>query len=271
MKFKVIDLHCYFDTSVNNQFDLCSSFESSEYPLFNQIEPFSLDQYDFEISSVFFAPNPADFKEPEIYNEKVIGSIELIRSEYNIPAYGYALLNLYEKCIEVVQDMLNEKIIIGAKLEPYIQKISFKKKDRSEIMEKLKNVTEKLVEKNKLLYISTGLSESSMPTDIYRFAKQFPNLKVILGHAGHNDGYIEAVNVMKKKSSLLLETSMAPAINQLRLVQKYSSSRRILFGSSTPLSDIKYELSKILLISEKEEDLRNMLDLNAQSLLEAMK
>jgi predicted TIM-barrel fold metal-dependent hydrolase len=106
-----------------------------------------------------------------------------------------------------------------------------------------------------------------MSKDIAKLAKKFPNLPIIVGHAGYAMEYaIDIGLTLKKFDNVYFETSCSIPYAIFSLV-KMVGSKRILFGSDAPITNpIPLELNKIDALPLTKEQKKDILYENAQRL-----
>jgi len=98
--------------------------------------------------------------------------------------------------------------------------------------------------------------------------KKYPNLKLILAHAGGRGEYLyKVIGLLKKYSNLYVDfagDSFIPG-----LIERYVNdvgSERILFGTDIPWVDIRYHIISILEANISNKDKENIFGLNASRL-----
>ena len=106
-------------------------------------------------------------------------------------------------------------------------------------------------DKNLIFYIhslpKTSFFSGCSPKDIAKLAKQFPELRIIVGHAGYAMEYaIEVGLTLTKYKNIFFETSCSLSFAIYNLI-KTVGHKRILFGSDSPTaSSLPLEIDKIL-------------------------
>lgn len=103
-------------------------------------------------------------------------------------------------------------------------------------------------------------------TDI---AAEYPNVKIILAHAGGRGSYLyKVIDIVKNNKNIYVDFSgdiFEPNLIET-YVKKLPDSKKLLFGTDMPWVDIRYSLSKILNSNISIEDKKNILGLNALKL-----
>lgn len=128
-------------------------------------------------------------------------------------------------------------------------------------------------DKNHILYIhstpKTPYFSGVSTQDIARSAKNFPDLRIIVGHAGFCMEYaIDIGFSLQKYENLFFETSLSVSYALLSLT-KTIGHKRILFGSDAPItSPIQIEIDKILTLPISNEQKQDIFYYNLENLLE---
>jgi uncharacterized protein len=108
----------------------------------------------------------------------------------------------------------------------------------------------------------------SDPYGFEKIIKKFPDLKLILAHAGgRGEMLYNVISLMEKYPNLYVD--FAGDIFVPGLIEEYITrvgSQRLLFGSDMPWVDIRFHLAHLLNLSITEKDKKNILGLNAQKL-----
>ena len=104
--------------------------------------------------------------------------------------------------------------------------------------------------------------------DFLNLANQFPDLKIIIGHAGFAMEYaIELGFLLEKCENVFFETSCSSPYAILSLL-KMAGHRRVLFGSDAPITNpIQLEIDKIMALPISEEQKADILYRNTEDLL----
>ncbi|MHA1794401.1 MAG: amidohydrolase family protein [Promethearchaeota archaeon] len=160
----------------------------------------------------------------------------------------------------------------GIKIHPLLQGIKIQDK---EFMKPFMSV----IKKSKLpLYVHTdhpGVPiyykyRTLLKSRFGRLAKNFPDVNpIIMGHAGNNDSYLDAKDVIVRRDNVLVETSLSPVPSEIEKIVKRvnNGENRILFGSNEPYSSFQVEVKKIEILSITDEQKRKILSENARRLL----
>ncbi len=109
-----------------------------------------------------------------------------------------------------------------------------------------------------------GGDRTCSPGVLGKLAEKYPNVPVLLGHAGGTPaGYDEAIEVAKKQENVFLETCCSSVIYGLieRFVREVGADR-IVFGTDMPFVNANAQIGKILYAKISDEDKRKILGLN---------
>ncbi|MFX0144912.1 MAG: amidohydrolase family protein [Candidatus Hodarchaeota archaeon] len=116
-------------------------------------------------------------------------------------------------------------------------------------------------DKNLILFIhshpKTEFYDGSEPQDIAKLAKEFPDLRIIVGHAAYCMEYALGIGLLLKKfDNLHFETSCSASLGIFNLI-KTVGHQRILFGSDSPTtSTLPIEIEKILSLPKISDEIR---------------
>ncbi len=117
----------------------------------------------------------------------------------------------------------------------------------------------------------TAFFSGCLPKDIAKLAKQFPELRIIVGHAGYAMEYaIEVGLTLIKYKNIFFETSCSLSFAIYNLI-KTVGHKRILFGSDSPTaSSLPLEIDKILTLPRTSKEIKqDILYYNVINLLKA--
>ncbi len=116
-------------------------------------------------------------------------------------------------------------------------------------------------DKNLIFFIhsmpKTGFFSGVLPKDIAYLAKEFPNLRIIAGHAAYCMEFaVEAGLTLKKYNNVYFETSCSVSFGIFNLL-KTVGHERILFGSDSPTaSTLPIEIDKILTLPKISKEVK---------------
>lgn len=126
-----------------------------------------------------------------------------------------------------------------------------------------------VIEKKRLpLLIHTrkyGYDKNSDPDSIATLSDHFPDMKIIMAHLASFTPI--ALDYVKRKENLYIETSTAGAHRIIALACSRVGSEKIVFGSDTPYSDNEIELLKIKKAPISNDDKENILWNNMKKIL----
>jgi Predicted metal-dependent hydrolase of the TIM-barrel fold len=105
---------------------------------------------------------------------------------------------------------------------------------------------------------------------IEKYAKAFPNVKIIMGHSGGPDFDVmyEAIEVVRRNDNVYLDLTIS--INYEGMVELFVnevSASRVLFGSDNPFMDARFQLGKVLYARVSDSDKEKILSLNMKNIL----
>jgi len=147
---------------------------------------------------------------------------------------------------------------VGLKLHPGLQ--GFRITD--EIVYPLIEVARR---HRRTVYFHTGTPVSSMPFQLTELAMRFPDVLFIMGHMGFSDFWNDVADAARAAENIYLETSShwpSFVTDMVRAV----GSRRILYGSDSPMNLMDLEIEKIVRHVDDANDRENILHRTAESL-----
>ncbi|MEA3401865.1 MAG: amidohydrolase family protein [Armatimonadota bacterium] len=102
--------------------------------------------------------------------------------------------------------------------------------------------------------------------EVATVAEQFPDIPLLMGHAGYGD-WEESAKVARDHEHVYLELTAAYSVRgALEIMVEHAGSRKILFGTDSPWFDPHYGIGCILSAYMTDEDRRNILYRNAKQL-----
>jgi len=128
--------------------------------------------------------------------------------------------------------------------------------------------------KHRAVILTHSGEENSLPTDFVAFANAFPEVKLILAHLGcgwDNDPSHQVRAILAScHDNLFVDTSSAKSVMSglIEWAVKEIGSRRILFGTDTPLYSAPMQRARIDHAEISDEDKRAILLHNADKLLD---
>ncbi len=147
----------------------------------------------------------------------------------------------------------------GIKLHPRAQTFSLLSSSAKQIY--------RFAERSKLpILIHTGLGTERIATQAARIAREFPNLTLILGHAGFVDlGGVISLLRTRQARNIYVETSTLKIYDLYDLLS-VCDPRKILFGSDIPYADIEVGLAGLvdcaIMLGHSESNIQRMLGSN---------
>jgi predicted TIM-barrel fold metal-dependent hydrolase len=254
-KFKIHDFHCHFDENLESnllQYNIQSCCIMPSWK--------NLHTFDFSIK------NPTDFNNPQKYLDK-LSKIEQEFKQWQGKIYKFIPVDFSLSKDEFCH-ILDEIQVAGIKLHP-LQNFPIEKKALDPYL--LPSIERKLI-----LYIHTdwvpstefGQVKNRMADTFNKIAKLYPEIKIIMGHSGFNDSYVNIWKTLKKYQNVFAESSFAPAPQEMEKVILKTDPSRLLFGSSFPLSSTGSEIMKIIKMTRLSDSQKQaILFDNAQLLL----
>jgi hypothetical protein len=113
-----------------------------------------------------------------------------------------------------------------------------------------------------------GAPSSLLKTTFVKVARWFPQVTMIMGHAGNNDSYLFVKNYIRSLPNVYMETSLAPVPAELTRIVQLVGSKRMLFGSNAPHGSYAVERKKIEVLLLPDRDKENILYYSAKALME---
>jgi len=108
----------------------------------------------------------------------------------------------------------------------------------------LNEVFEMCQELGLILMFHTGDDVSSTPLQVEEVVYYFPNLTIVMAHAGFRNVADEALRVAKRNKNIIMDLTAATS-QQLREILEAIEPERIIWGSDSPYMDERVELEKI--------------------------
>ena len=115
-------------------------------------------------------------------------------------------------------------------------------------------------DKNLIFYIhslpKTSFFKGVSTKDIVNLAKNFPNLRIIVGHAANTMSYAIEVGMTLNYENIFFETSCSVSFGIYNLI-KTIGHKKILFGSDSPTaSTLPIEIEKILTLPRISKEIK---------------
>jgi len=117
------------------------------------------------------------------------------------------------------------------------------------------------------VYFYTGTSIYDLPLNLALLAKNFPKVSFIMGQMGTSDYWMDIEPALELTNNLVVETSVNPNTQLIKILVKKFGPERIIFGSGFPFTDPEYEIKKIQICNLSEKDKELIMFRNAAHLL----
>jgi len=189
-----------------------------------------------------------DLKSKEVHDR-----IYALSQKYPQRIYGIASVSprIEEEdyCLEIKR-CVEELGFIGIKFDPIVFALP--------INHRTTKIVYKMAMKYKVpVIIHTGGGAFANPLKAIDIAQEFPQLSIVLAHAGFGTYFEEAIHAAKLCPNIYLDHSWSTH-QQLKSMVKILGSEKVMFGSDH-LSNIPIEYSKIDLMLEENRDRANVL------------
>ena len=168
-----------------------------------------------------------------------------------------------ERDYELLEKHFNEGFR-GVKLHPVLH--------FTKVPKDLQKLAAIMQERNKILFIhsypKTTFFYGLFSKDIAKLAEDFPDLKIIVGHAGYAMEYaIDIGMALKKYENVYFETSCSIPFAMLSII-RVIGHERVLFGTDSPITNpAQIEIDKISCLPISEEQKEDIFYNNTASLL----
>jgi predicted TIM-barrel fold metal-dependent hydrolase len=116
-----------------------------------------------------------------------------------------------------------------------------------------------------IVYAHTGTFITAEPFQLAELARTFPEVPMIMGHAGFADLWLDGVPAALQSPNIYYETSLIDLMNIGNAVAKLGPER-VLFGSDAPESDLALELQKMDMVEMSPAARRLVMHDNAMAL-----
>lgn len=230
---KIHDFHCHIHKELGDnqtQFGISSMCIMPAWK--------TLETYDFKNNP------PNDFTNGDAYAEK----LNRISGDFNGwqgDIYKFLPVD-FAKTPAEFDEYIERNEIAGIKLHP-LQGFDITR-------ETLDPYIKSAIERDLILYVHTDWVPSTewkqvknrMPETFSKIAGMYPEIPIIMGHSGFNDSYVNIWKILKKYPNVYAETSFAPTPQELEKVIYKVDPKRVVFGSSYPLSGTAGEVMKVL-------------------------
>ena len=128
-------------------------------------------------------------------------------------------------------------------------------------------IMETAIDMNLPVYIHSGTPMYSLPLQIVELAMQFPRARIIMGHMGGADFYLDVPSSAHLATNIFYETSLTCHVGFVDEIVNVAGHHRVLFGSDSPTSQQAAELRKIELANLSPSQRADVLGNNVADLL----
>ncbi|MCK4400717.1 amidohydrolase [bacterium] len=197
-----------------------------------------------------------DFKLQQKINEKV----SALQNKYDKILYGLGTVtpNAGKKVAMEIKRCKEKLGLYGLKLHTWLQAFSVMAKDCDYIFKTASELGMPIL-------FHDGTPPYSTPLQIAHIAHKYPNLKIILGHGGLKDMWIDALEAAKKNKNIYIATCGTPYLG-IKTMIKELGIERIMFGSDSGFADASqtiYQLNNVKKQNLKKAELELALYKNA--------
>lgn len=195
-----------------------------------------LKNYGF--SSLILQPFPGAFPQPP---EHVLNKIYELSNKYEGRIYGIVSINPHvvepDEWKSQVRKYIKDCGFVGIKLHTIGHAINLMSQDAAMIFKEANEL-------NVPLMVHTGLGQPfASPSHILYYAEEYPDLKIVLAHAGFIFSAVDALLMAKKYKNIYLETSWSTREDIQLFIEKIGANK-VMFGTDLP-SNIPIELAKV--------------------------
>jgi predicted TIM-barrel fold metal-dependent hydrolase len=231
---KIIDTHFHLGTC--RVFDL----ETSEEDVLRLLE-----EYGF--SAVIIQPFPGAFPQPPT---SIHSRIAELSRKYEGRIYGLVSINPHiidqQEWKREVKKWIRDYGFVGIKIHTTGHAINLMSKDAAMMFETANELETPVM-------IHTGLGQPfASPVHVVNYAEKYPDLKIILAHAGFIFSATDALLVAKHYKNVYLETSWSTA-EDIALFIKTLGANRVMFGTDLP-TNVAVELGKVKALKIKDSE-----------------
>ncbi|RKY89098.1 hypothetical protein DRQ09_01935 [candidate division KSB1 bacterium] len=248
---EIIDMHAHLGPYYNMHIPDCSA-ES----MIKNMDLCGIDKAvispNIGLSSDFVSGNNLMLQTIKSYRQRFYGAC--------IVNGNYPVLSMREldRCFKL------EKDVVIIKLHPALTRCKMNDK-------RMKPVYRFASEHKLFILVHTWLDEDPYGNqDIFaEVAKEYPDIKWIMGHSGGPYGSYKAVEIAKKLPNVFLDIaiSMRPA-RQIEFLVKEIGSERIFFGTDNPFLDPRPQIGRVCLADISQKDKENIFSKNARKYIE---
>lgn len=221
----------------------------------------ALKEYrDYNLKCLVIAPlrGEAYNVEVKLVNERFR---ELLNTYKDRKVIGLAAVNPWhwEDLKTRIEGYLKRGVFKGIKLFPSIQ--GFHVND--EIVYPIMDLAAKL---RTLVYVPSGYPPQT-PLEIADLASLYPEVKIVMGHAGFSDMWIEVASALRRNDNLYVDISTQTQIRAIKRAIRDLGPHKFVYASDMPFSHPRLELYKVKLLGLSEDEKEALLHGNAKELL----
>ncbi len=225
----IIDCHCHLGYGHDYQQSIAKQLKEMDYFGINKAVICPVDKF--------------------LAGENKKGNDFILKAAKKFPDkfYAFATANPWfgKKAIKELKRSINEGAR-GIKLHPSIQ--GFLLCD-----DLVYPIVEFACEYNLPIYFHTGTPAYSQPLHVAELALRFPEAKLIMGHMGSTDYWIDAVPSAQLAANIFVDTSWSLP-DKIRNAIDSLGVDRVLFGSDSPLSTYSVEIGCLNATSLDEKE-----------------
>jgi len=192
----------------------------------------------YRFSATILQPFPGAFPQPPVH---VLNRIYELSRKYEGRIFG--IVNINPHVIEQsewknqVKKWIKEKGFVGIKVHTIGHAINLLTKDADIIFETANELEVPVM-------VHTGLGQPfASPTHLCRYAENYPDLKIILAHAGFIFSAADALLVAKNYKNIYLETSWS-TMEDIKLFIEKLGAEKVMFGTDLP-TNVPIEFAKV--------------------------
>ncbi|NPV54505.1 MAG: amidohydrolase [Firmicutes bacterium] len=200
-----------------------------------------------------------DFRmDPKESNDKVASVVR----KHNNRLIGFGSVHPRDKgeAVEEVRRCVEELGLRGLKFHPWLQ--AFKADDSL-----MYPIVEEAIKLNVPIIFHSGTPPYTLPLQVACLCDRYPEAKIILGHMGMGNYWLDAVHAAERHPNIILETSSMCLGKPLALAIAKLGARRFIFGSDNPLMHPAPELAKFKALNLTDDELHMVLGENIKSLV----
>jgi len=233
---KIVDSHAHLGTC--NVFDLDVPFES----LLGAMDANG-------VRTALVQPFPG-CEDPVKLHDRIAE----MKAHYPERFLGVASINphLGDACLKEIRRCVEDLGFVGVKLHTIGHAVLPTSRDALRVFELANELGVPV-----LVHTGTGIP-FAQPSLCLPAARRFPDLKIVLCHAGYAVFATEAMIVAKEAPNIYLEPSWCTSVQLKRMIRELGSERRVLMGSDLP-DNLPTEIAKAKSIGLTDAELSDYL------------